>query len=194
MMNAGGRGDDVDDGVYRTDFVEVDLVDRNVVNLRFGVAEQIEGAERGELDGLCQRGGLDEGADGAERAAVYVGMLLFVLMRVPVIMFVIVRMVVLVLGLCRSCFGQLAIREDMELGAGDAAAVHDFNLKAGVEAERSRGIVQDVCGNARINQCAEEHISGDTGKAIERGDTHGGYSFVKRLIYCEPLWFAAGRV
>jgi hypothetical protein len=27
-------------------------------------------------------------------------------------------------------------------------------------------------GNARVNQCAEKHVSGDAGKTIERGDTH----------------------
>ena len=36
MMNARARRDDVDDGIHRADLVKVDLIDRHVVDLRFG--------------------------------------------------------------------------------------------------------------------------------------------------------------
>ena len=42
-VDAGGGGDDVDDGVDRADFVEVDLFDGDVVDFGFGGAEEFEG-------------------------------------------------------------------------------------------------------------------------------------------------------
>jgi hypothetical protein len=69
-VDAGAAGDDVDDGVDCAYFVEVDLVDVDVVNLGFGGSEEFEDADGGPLDGGGEVGGLDEGADYAEGAAV----------------------------------------------------------------------------------------------------------------------------
>ena len=44
MRAARGGADDVDDGVDRADFVEVNLLDGHRVNLRFGLTEQLKRA------------------------------------------------------------------------------------------------------------------------------------------------------
>jgi hypothetical protein len=67
VVDAGGGGDDVDDGVDCADLVEVDRVDGDVVDAGFGFAEEGEGAQGEVLDGLRERGGGDEGADLGER-------------------------------------------------------------------------------------------------------------------------------
>ena len=59
MMDAGGRGDDVDDGVDRADFVEVDLVDGDIVDFGLGRAEKLKGSDCKVFDGIGERRGLD---------------------------------------------------------------------------------------------------------------------------------------
>ena len=46
-VNAGGGGDYIDDGVDCAYFVEVDFFYRDVVDLRFGCAEEFEGVDCG---------------------------------------------------------------------------------------------------------------------------------------------------
>ena len=45
-VDAGGGGDDVDDGVDCADFVEVNFFDVDVVDFGFGGSEQLEGLYR----------------------------------------------------------------------------------------------------------------------------------------------------
>ena len=68
VVDGGGGGDDVDDGVYGAYFVEVDLVDVYVMDAGFGGAEQLEGVDGGLSDLGWKGGGVDEGADGGEGA------------------------------------------------------------------------------------------------------------------------------
>ena len=70
VLDAGAGADDIDDGVDRADFVEVDLLDGDVVDFGFGGAEQLEGADGEVLHGLGEGGGVDEVADDGEGAAV----------------------------------------------------------------------------------------------------------------------------
>jgi hypothetical protein len=172
MMDAGGGGDDVNDGIDRADFVEVNLVDGDVVDLRFGVAEELKGADGEELDGLCERCGLNESANRGEGTAMHMGMVMLVIVGVAVIVFM--------TGRCGG-FGELVTVEDVDLGAGDAAAVHGFNAEGGVEAEGGGSVMQHLRGHARVNQRAEKHVSGDTGEAIKRSDTHQERSFKNKL-------------
>ena len=44
-LAAGGGADDIDDGVDRADFVEVDFLDGNGMNGGFGFAEKLKGAD-----------------------------------------------------------------------------------------------------------------------------------------------------
>ena len=70
VVDAGGGGDDVDDGVDGSDLVEVDLVDGDVVDFGFGGAEELEGVDGEVFDGLGEGGVADEVADDGEGAAV----------------------------------------------------------------------------------------------------------------------------
>ena len=70
-------------------------------------------------------------------------------------------------------FGEMAVFEDVDLGAGDAAAVYGFDPETGVDAERPGRVVEHVFGNAGVDEGAEKHVAGDTGEAIEVGDAHG---------------------
>ena len=70
-VDAGGGGDDIDDGVDCAYFVEVNFFDGDVVDFCFGGTEELEGLDGCLLDGGCERcGGLNEVADHGKRAAV----------------------------------------------------------------------------------------------------------------------------
>ncbi len=57
-VDAGGGGDDVDDGVDCAYFVEVDFFDGDVVDLGFGGAEEFEGVDGGLFDGGAREAAL----------------------------------------------------------------------------------------------------------------------------------------
>jgi hypothetical protein len=82
-----------------------------------------------------------------------------------------------------SLFGEVVAFEDVDLGAGDAAAVDGFDAERGVEVEGSYGVVKDFSGNAGVEESAEKHVSSDAGEAVEIGDAHG-FSF-QRLWRCK---------
>jgi hypothetical protein len=75
-VDAGAGGYDVDDGVDRAYFVEVDLLDVYVVDFGFGGSEEFKGADGGAFDGRGEVSGLNEGADDGQGAAmrVFVGL------------------------------------------------------------------------------------------------------------------------
>ena len=99
MVDAGGGGDDVDDGVDGAYLVEVDFFYGYVVDLGFGVAEEFERLDGELFHGSVERGPLDEGADFGERAAV--GVVVFVrLVGVFVVVGMSVGMAGFVLVLC----------------------------------------------------------------------------------------------
>jgi hypothetical protein len=52
VVYACAGSDDIDDGVHSADFVKMDLVDRNVVNLGLGVAKELECSDGSSLDWL----------------------------------------------------------------------------------------------------------------------------------------------
>jgi hypothetical protein len=97
-VDAGAGGYDVDDGVDRAYFVEVDLLDVYVVDFGFGGAEEFEGADGGLFDGGGEVCGLDKGADDVQGAAVcvFVGLRVAMAMRFVVSMRVFVRVAGLV--------------------------------------------------------------------------------------------------
>jgi hypothetical protein len=91
-VDAGGGGDDVDDGVYRADLMEVNFFDGDVVDLGFACAEEFEGVDGGLSDGGEEGCGGYQIADDGEGAAVgvFMGVLVFVRMVVGVAGFVLV--------------------------------------------------------------------------------------------------------
>jgi hypothetical protein len=101
MMNTCAGRDDIDDGIHCTNFVKVDLVDRDVVNLCFGVAEALEGSNSCQLDGLVQRRVLDNVSDDGQRTTMKVALWLRVAVRlVDVVLIVAVWNAGLVQMLC----------------------------------------------------------------------------------------------
>ena len=98
--------DDVDDGVERTDLVEMDLFDRHVVDRRFGLAEPLEERHRSRFALWAQRGMPDQVRDFTKRSmaslagtmTVCVGVRGFVSVSAGVRVRVIVGMAVTVVG------------------------------------------------------------------------------------------------
>ena len=52
MVNTCAGGDDIDDRVHCADFMKMNLVDRDIMNLGLGVAEQLEHTDGSPLDRL----------------------------------------------------------------------------------------------------------------------------------------------
>ena len=75
-------------------------------------------------------------------------------------------------------FGQLAAFEDVDFGAGDAAAVDFFDFEGRAEVEGGGGVVEDLRIEAGVEEGSEEHVATDAGEAVEVGDAHGGYCFM----------------
>ena len=75
-------------------------------------------------------------------------------------------------------FRELAVFEDVDFGAGDAAAVDFFDFDGGSEIESGGGVVKDLRIEAGVEESSEEHVATDAGEAVEVGDAHGGYCFM----------------
>jgi hypothetical protein len=90
---------------------------------------------------------------------------------------------------CMRGFGWLAVFEDVDFGAGDAAAVDFFDFERGSEAESCRGVVKDLWVKASVEKSSEKHIATDAGEAVEVGDAHGGYCFMAgwRSLLCSQI-------
>ena len=179
VVDAGARGDNVYDCVHGSDFVEVDVVHGDVVDFGFGGAEKFEGANGGLLDFRVERGGLDEGFDLGEGAAVGVFFFWMDLVFVGVgFVGVGVTDLVLMLGLGLKLMGVLlllgeggfgwgsVVVKDVDLGGGDAAAVYFFYAKGGPEVEGGSGFVEDLWGDSGVEESAEEHVSSDAGETV----------------------------
>lgn len=124
MVDPSAGGDDIDDGIDRTDFVKVDLLDWNIVNLCFRLAEQLKGAYRKRLYLAVERRGLNEIANLRQGSA----------MRM-----IVVRMMAGMPG-----FRQMTVFENVYFDRRDAAAVYRFNVQAGVQTERGGRLLEHV--------------------------------------------------
>ena len=78
-------------------------------------------------------------------------------------------------------FGKVAMFEDVDFGAGDAAAVDFFDFEGRSEIESDGGVVKDLRIEAGVEEGPEEHVATDAGEAVEVGDAHGGYCFMVAL-------------
>src|SRR5277367_6210291 len=75
---------------------------------------------------------------------------------------------------------QLSLRcQNIYLSRVDAAAIHSAQAEFRPEMERLDGILKDLERNARIDQRGKEHISADSGEAIEIRNLH----FADSLIF-----------
>lgn len=119
-----------------------------------------------------------------------------------VLMIVAVRMIVTVIVVMVEGFGWLAFSgQDVDFCRVNAAAVYAVHFEMNAEVERIDGILKDGDGNASIDERGEEHVSADTGEAVEIGDLHrvgsdavgvGSWLFqpmveAGRRVFMEPL-------
>ncbi len=74
-------------------------------------------------------------------------------------------------------FGEVVAFEDMDFGAGDAAAVYGLDAEGGVKVEGCGGLVEDARGDAGFEEGSEEHVAGDAGEAVEIGEALGHLVF-----------------
>jgi len=72
----------------------------------------------------------------------------------------------------RLSFSEVAVFEYVNLGAGDTTAVDCLDLQAGAKVECCGGVAQHMERNACVDERPEEHVSRDTGKAVEISDAH----------------------
>ena len=176
MMNACAGGDDVHDCVDCANLVEVDVVDWDIVNLRFRVAEQFKDMDGSLLDRRGQRSCLDQRADLGKRTPVRMTVVVVFIVRVVVAVGVADLVFVLRLGLLRvrplNLVGNLAAFEHVDLGAGDSTAVDFLDPEAGTEIERRGCVVEDVRWNSGVDQGPEKHVACDTGEAVKISNTH----------------------
>ena len=149
--------DDVDDRIERADFVQVDGVDRHLMDSGFNFREPLKHRLRAIASGGRQRGAIDERED-LRKASVRMMPRVRVMMivRVVTVVMVFVRVIVLVHGELRR----------RHTGAKDLLCVH-VDTTNGVEreaAERARELVERQAG---VDERAERHVSGNAGEAIE---------------------------
>ena len=88
-LGADRRANDIHHRVDRADLVKVNLLDRSIVNLRFGRAQRFEDADRGGLGGIADRGPFDDrrespSAPGREHARCMVMLVLVRMTRVHI--------------------------------------------------------------------------------------------------------------
>jgi hypothetical protein len=94
MGGSGSGTDDVDDGVYSADFVEVYLLDWDGMNGGFGLTQKAKGSRGTGLYVFRERGSGDDGEDSGEGAVfVRVAVVMAVIMIVSAVM-VVMAMVV----------------------------------------------------------------------------------------------------
>ena len=134
--------DDVDDGVERADLVEVDLLDRRLVNRRFGLGEPLEQVNRALLALGLQRRPADLVDDPFQ---------------------VVVRM-----GRSRRRIGRSRRFMQTELRRGDAGATDALGGHVGViHGEAPERPLQRVDRQPEIEKRAEHHVAGGARKAVQ---------------------------
>ena len=82
MRASHGRTDDVDNGVDRADFVEVNLLDGHRMNFCFGLAEKLKRAACVDLYCVCDRRVINDSENGGKRAMWLAVMFVCMIMRV----------------------------------------------------------------------------------------------------------------
>src|SRR5215469_13733945 len=84
-------------------------------------------------------------------------------------------------------FRELRSFEDMNLGGRDAAAIDLLDFEGCAEIKGGGGFVKDLGIDASVYERAEEHVSADTGEAVEIGDAHGVIvsRLPKKRLRCE---------
>jgi hypothetical protein len=158
--------------------MEVNFINRLVVNLGFGRAQRFENPD-GFLPGnITDASVADDPANLTQAAMRMMAMmvLMMVVLMVRVAVVVVVLMFVRLLAPFRPEFfpGQvlLAGGDYVYFGGTDAAAQHPGDLQPGIYAERFHCLPEQFERNSGIHQRAKKHIAADAGKTLQISDSH----------------------
>jgi hypothetical protein len=83
----------------------------------------------------------------------------------------ILRMIVMTMAMF-CIFGELAANFHADLCRANPAPIDWTHRKLSPKAERFGRIPQEFHRDARIDECAEQHISANTGKAFQISNAH----------------------
>ncbi len=184
MFKTDSGGDHIGDRVDGADFVEMDIVEIDIMDACLGDRDSAEDRNRALLDRIRKRAPLDHSDDLPEapmrvsNAAVGTadGLSMIVSMIVAVIVAMIVAVIVLVHALLRRHFCRRILQQyDIELGGVYLAAHYRAGLRTDLaaEAKRLEGITNHIQRNPCIEQGTNSHIATDAGEAVEVRNLHG---------------------
>jgi hypothetical protein len=101
-------------------------------------------------------------------------------------MLVFMRMLVQVRLLGGFC--GLTMDENLKSGGENSASIDFFEAKNSIELQRGNSLREDFEGDTRIDGSSNEHISGDTGEAFQKCNSHD-----QEISGCAEAIAAAGR-
>ena len=151
-LSARGSADDIDDSVYRANFMKMDLFNGDGMNSGFGLAQQLEGADGAGFHRFRERGRANDGENCRQVTMRRVHRMSFMRVLRPA--------------------RRLVRRNHVHFGCGQAAPAHLAHLKACAHTERDRRFFKTGEGNACIHQGAQQHVAAYAGKTLQISNTH----------------------
>ena len=85
-------------------------------------------------------------------------------------MLVLMIMMIVVIRLLR-----LPINDNIDFAGGNATAINTRDPQLGAHIQGSDGSTHQVCADARIQQCAQHHVSADSRKTLEISNAHRNF-------------------
>ena len=135
----------------------MDFLRRDAMHLRFGFRQQFKGPEGCLLRRLRKFRARNQRANLRPVPAV----------RVPVRMHVVMMMLVVSGTLHRNPMFQ-----HVNLGGPNPAAIHRMNPQLRPDLQRRSRLMQNLRRHTRFDQRAQQHVSGDSGKALNLANFH----------------------
>ena len=161
------RADDVDNRVERADFVQMDLLDRNLVDGRFRFSKTMKQLFRATLRSRRQSRALDQLVDLGEAAMRVMMRDRGRRVRVVVLVFVIVGVLMLIMTV-DVAVGILTVFFDDEFGRRHAGAQHARRRNIGaLEREASERASQLFERQPGVEKRAQHHVARRTVETIE---------------------------
>jgi len=180
------RAHNVGDGVHVAHLVEVHILHRHAVNLRFRLRQQRKSAQRKLPRILSQRSLCNQRANllprPPMRMIVFMLMLVRMAMAVMIVRVVVIRMrlfvavrvttmtgiVLMVMHMLRQLFASVHVH----LRRANPATIHRADLQRCADLQLRGCLFQQRRRNARIEQRAQHHVAGETGKAFQISNFH----------------------
>src|SRR5215831_8604875 len=178
-LHSNGCANDVHHGIDRAHLVEVHLLDGNIVNLRFRLAQSLENANCSRLRGSADLRTRDDLADLGQTSTMYVWRghscprrpMLMRMRMLMLVRLVRVRMTLLLPELfSRHIF--FAMRPHIGLDGSNPIADDSRDLESRADIECRDSVFQQRRRHSGVDQRAKEHVAADPGKAVEVGNPH----------------------